>query len=151
MRGDEGLGVGQDVVMVARSHQRLDPSLFGAQPELMQAVCLDDPGLPLDEIRERVSFEAAKGLFEYVRGPLRLAQPQELPTPDRQALEAGAVDARLVHDQAIAEVRGLDRARAQRLPKPGHTTLEHLGGGRRRAVPPESGEEAVVGDRKTGA
>ena len=101
--------------MAPGSHRRIEAQLLGVEAQLLQPRRFGSTRAPTLQVDQRSAAPQHQRLTDDVRGPLRLAQREQLARPPHEPLEAARVDVVARHDQPVALRHRLDRARSQQL------------------------------------
>ena len=137
----------QDLRGAAALELGIEQQLLGVQPQLLQASRLAARGRPLRELLVGLAPPELESLLQHERGPVGLAELQQL-TPTRDLhLEPAGVELVEGDGEAVPSRRRLDGSGPQSLPESDHARLEVLGGRSRRMVAPHSVDQLVRGHR----
>jgi hypothetical protein len=148
-RPHQGLSLGQHLVVAAGAQMGVHPKLLRLQPQLPEPPGLVGRRGPRPHVGEGLATPQRQRLGQQVRRAIGLAQGQQLPATNHQALELHRVDLVRRQGQGIPLRGGLDGLRAHHLPQPGDAPLQDLARGRRWCVAPEGIRDPIRRDRVT--
>ena len=129
----------------------VDPQLLGLEAQLVQTTSLGDPRLPVRQLGERGPVPQRERLGQLERGPVGLAQGEQLARAADDALEPHRIDLVGGKREHVSLGCGIDRVRAELLAQPDDAALQDLGRRRRGPISPQSVDELVDADGVTGA
>ena len=113
--GDARLCLRQHFPVASGSHRRVEAQLLGVEAQLLQPRRFGPARAPTLQVGQRSPPPERQRLTDDVRGPLRLAQREQLACPHDQPLEAARIDFVARHDQPVALRHRFDCARSQQL------------------------------------